>query len=77
VYRLHLSHMKDAQGHWFVNMFFVRFLTNYEAPAFYLILNDVRCLNALLSTGLLPLNLAHLLWKQDLESYEYFEACSH
>jgi hypothetical protein len=34
MYLLHLAHMKDAQGHWFVNMFFVRSPPNYEAPDF-------------------------------------------
>jgi hypothetical protein len=77
VYRLHLAHAKDTQGRWFVNMFFVRFPPNHEAPALYLMLTDERCLNALLSAGLFPSTSAHLFWKRDLESYEYLEACSH
>jgi hypothetical protein len=77
MYRLHLAHTKDTQGHWFVNMFFVRFPPNHEAPALYLMLTDERCLNALLSVGLFPSTSAHLFWKRDLESYEYLEACSH
>jgi hypothetical protein len=77
VYCLHLAHAKDAQGRWFMNMFFVRFPPNHEAPTLYLVLTDERCLNALLSMGLIPSTLAHLFWKQDLESYEYLEACNH
>jgi hypothetical protein len=74
---LHLVHLKDAQGCWFVNMFFVRVTTNHQYIDLYLMLNDERFLNALLSMGLLPSNLAHLFWKQDLESYEYLEDCNH
>jgi hypothetical protein len=74
---LHLVHVKDAHGCWFVNMFFVRVPPNHQAPALYLMLNDERFLNALLSVGLLPSNSTHLFWKRDLESYEYLEACSH
>jgi hypothetical protein len=77
MYYLHLAHAKDAQGRWFVNMFFIRFPPNHEAPALYLMLTDERCLNALLSVGLLPSTSTHLFWKRDLESYEYLEACSH
>jgi hypothetical protein len=47
-------------GHWFVNMFFVRFPPNYEAPSLYLMLTDERFLNVVLSTGLLPSTSAHL-----------------
>jgi hypothetical protein len=60
MYNLHLAHVKDTQGHWFVNMFFVRFPPNRQAPALYLVLNDERFLNDILSTGLLPLNSTHL-----------------
>ena len=77
VYRLHLAHVKDAQGHWFVNMFFIRFPPNYEAPTLYLVMNDERCLNSLLSAGLFPSTSAHLFWKWDLGSYEYLDNCSH
>jgi hypothetical protein len=77
MYRFHLSHTKDAQGRWSVNLFFVRFPPNHEAPALYLVLTDERFLNALLLVGLFPSTSAPLLWKQDLESYEYLEACSH
>jgi hypothetical protein len=77
MYRLHLAHTKDTHGHWFVNMFFVQFPPNHQALALYLMLNDERCLNALLSAGLLPSTSTHLLWRRDLESYEYLEACSH
>jgi hypothetical protein len=63
VYRLHLAHAKDAQGHWFVNMFFIQFPPNHEALALYLMPTDERCLNALLLAGLFPLNSTHLLWK--------------
>jgi hypothetical protein len=77
VYRLHLEHKKDTQGRWFVNMFFVRFTPNHEAPTLYLVLTDERCLNDLISVGLFPSNSTHLFRKWDLESYEYLEACSH
>jgi hypothetical protein len=60
MYRLHLGHAKDAQGHWFMKMFFVLFPPNHEAHDLYLMLNDERCLNAFLSAGLLPSTLAHL-----------------
>jgi hypothetical protein len=60
MYHLHLAHAKDAQGRWFVNMFFVRSPSNHEAPALFLVLTDERCLNALLSAGLFPLTSAHL-----------------
>jgi hypothetical protein len=74
---LHLVHAKDAQGHWFMNMFFIRVPPNHQAIALYLMLTDERCLNALLSVGLLPSTSTHLFWKRGLESYEYLEACSH
>ena len=74
---VHLVHAKDAQVRRFMNIFFVRFPPNHQAPALYLVLNDERCLNSLLSSGLLPLMPAHLFWRQDLDSYEYLEACSH
>ena len=77
MYRLHFAHAKDAQGRWFVNMFFIRSPPNHEAPNLFLILIDERCLNALLSMGLFPSKSTHLFWKRDLESYEYLEACSH
>jgi hypothetical protein len=48
MYRLHLAHAKDAQGHWFVKMFFIRLPPNHEAPALYLVLTDERCLISLL-----------------------------
>jgi hypothetical protein len=60
VYSLHLAHMKDVQGHWFMNFFFFLFPPNHEALALYLVLIDEICLNALLSTGLFPSNSAHL-----------------
>jgi hypothetical protein len=34
VHCLHMVHAKDAQGRWFVNMFFVRVPPNHEAIAF-------------------------------------------
>ena len=76
VYRLHLVHVKDAQGRWFVNVFFFQSPPNHEAHALFLMLNDERCLNALLLAVFLRSNSSHLLWKRDLESYEYLEACS-
>jgi hypothetical protein len=48
MYRLHLAHAKDTQGHWFMNMFFIQFPPNHEAPALYLVLTDERFLNAIL-----------------------------
>jgi hypothetical protein len=48
MYRLHLAHTKDAHGHWFVNMFFVRFHPNHQAYDLYLMFNDERFLNSLL-----------------------------
>jgi hypothetical protein len=77
VYRLHLAHAKDAQVHWFVNMFFVRSPPNYEAPALFLVLTDERCLNSLLLAGLFPLTSSHLFGIWDLEFYEYLKDCSH
>jgi hypothetical protein len=73
---LHPVHAKDAQGHWFMNMFFVQVPPNHQATTLYLMLNDERFLNSLLLVGLLPLNSAHLFWKCDLDSYEYLEACN-
>jgi hypothetical protein len=60
MYRLHLEHAKDTQGHWFLNMFFVRSPPNHEAPSLFLMLIDDRCLNDLLSVGLFPSTLAHV-----------------
>jgi hypothetical protein len=48
VYYLHLVHVRDAHGHWFVNILFIRAPSNYQAIALYLALDDERCLNALL-----------------------------
>ena len=76
MYLFHLAHVKDAQGRWFMNMFFIQVPPNHQDIAFYLVLTDERCLNSLLSLGLLPSNSAQLFWKRDLESYEYLEACS-
>jgi hypothetical protein len=77
MYHLHLTHAKDAQGCWFVNMFFVRSPPNHEAPALFFVLYDERCLNALLSAGLFPSTSDHVFWIRDLDFYEYLEACSH
>jgi hypothetical protein len=77
MYRLHLAHVKETQGHWFVNMFFVRSPPNHEAPTLFLVLTDERCLNALLSVGLFPSTSSHLFWIWDLDFYEYLEACIH
>jgi hypothetical protein len=74
---LHLVHEKDTQVCWIMNMFFVQVPQNHQYISLYLMLNDERCLNALLSVGLLPLTSTHLLWKQGLESHDYLEACSH
>jgi hypothetical protein len=77
MYHFHLAHAKDTQGRWFVNLFFVRFPPNHEAIALYLMMNDERFLNSLFSVNLFPSNSTHLLWKRNLESYEYLESCSH
>jgi hypothetical protein len=77
VYHLCFIHAKDAQGRWFVNMFFVPSPPNHEAPSLFLVLTDERCLNTLLSVGLFPLTSAHLVWIHDLEFYGYLEACNH
>jgi hypothetical protein len=77
MYHLHLAHVKDAQGHWFFNMFFIRFPPNHEALDLYLVLTDERCLNYVLSTSFFPSNSAYLFWIWDLDSYEYLEAYSH
>jgi hypothetical protein len=63
MYHLHLAHVKDAQGHWFLNMFFIRFPPNHQAHALYLMLNDERFLNALLSASLLPSTSSHMFWR--------------
>jgi hypothetical protein len=52
MYRVHLVHTKDAQGRWFMNMFFVQSPPNHEALALFLMLTDERCLNALLLASL-------------------------
>jgi hypothetical protein len=40
-------------------------------------LDDERLFNYLLSVSLLPLTSSHLLWNQDIYSYEYLEDFSH
>ena len=60
MYLLHLAHAKDTQGRWFMNMFFIRSPPNHEALALFLMLNDERFLNYLLSVGLFPSTSAHL-----------------
>jgi hypothetical protein len=77
VYYLHLVHVRDAHGHWFVNILFIRDPPNYQDISLYLMMDDERFLNALLSVGLLPSTSAHLFWNRYLASYEYIEACSH
>ena len=77
VYRLHLAHVKNTQGHWFVNMFFIRYPPNHEASSLFIMLTDERFLNSLLSASLFPSTSAHLFQIWDLEFYEYLEACSH
>jgi hypothetical protein len=61
MYRFHLAHVKDAEGRWFMNLFFIRFPPNHEAPTLYLALTDERFLNALLSVGLFPSTSTHYL----------------
>jgi hypothetical protein len=70
MYYLHMVHVRDAYDHWFLNILFVRDPPNYQDISLYLVLDEEIFLNALLSIGLLPLNSTHLLWNQDLESYE-------
>jgi hypothetical protein len=77
VHDLHLVNARDAHCHWFMNIIFIRAPPNHQTIYLYLMLDDERFLNALLSVGLLPSNSTHLFWKQDLESYEYLEACNH
>jgi hypothetical protein len=60
---LHLVHARDAHGHWFMNILFIRAPPNHQAIALYLMLDDERFLNALLSVGLLPSTSTHLFWK--------------
>jgi hypothetical protein len=74
MYHLHLAHAKDAQGHWFMNMFFIRSPPN---NALFVVLTDERCLNAFLSVGIFPSTSTHVFWIRDLEFYEYLEVCSH
>jgi hypothetical protein len=57
---LHLVHVRDEQGRWFVNMIFVRAPPNHKGVSLYLILNDERFPNALLSASLLPSTSVHL-----------------
>jgi hypothetical protein len=61
MYHLYLAHAKDAQGRCFMNLFFVRFPPNHEAPTLYLLLTDERCLNYLLSVGLFPSTSTHYM----------------
>ena len=63
MYHFHLVHAKDAQGRWFMNMFFTRFPPNHQAPTLYLMLNDERCLNDLLLVGFLTLTSSYLFWR--------------
>jgi hypothetical protein len=63
VHYLHLVHARDAQGCWFMNILFVRDPPNNQAIALYLMLNDEKFPNALLSSDLLPSTSAHLFWK--------------
>jgi hypothetical protein len=60
---LHLVHARDAYDCWFVNILVVKDPPNHQAIALYLVLDDERCLNALLSVGLLPSTSTHLFWK--------------
>jgi hypothetical protein len=77
VHYLHMVHKKYEWGHWFMNILFIRVPPNNQDISLYLVLTDERCLNSLLSAGLLKSNSSHLFWKRGLESYEYLEACSH
>jgi hypothetical protein len=60
VHYLHMVHAKNAQGHWFVNILFVRVPPNHQSISLYLVLTDEQCLNDILLVGLLPSNSAHL-----------------
>jgi hypothetical protein len=77
MYYLHLVLTRGTHGHWFVNILFIWALPNHQDIALHLMLDDERCLNALLSMGVLPSTSAHLFWNRDLELYEYLEACNH
>jgi hypothetical protein len=61
VHYLHLVHAKDAQGRWFMKILFIRVPPNHQAISLYLMFIDERCLNDLLSMGILPSNSSHLL----------------
>jgi hypothetical protein len=60
---LHLVHARYAKGRWFMKILIIQSPSNHQAIALYLVLTDERCLNALLSTGLLSSNSAHIFWK--------------
>jgi hypothetical protein len=77
VYYLHLVHMRDTHGRWFMKILFIRALPNHQYISLHLVLDDEIYLNDLLSTGLLPSTSTHLLWNQDIELYEYLEAFDH
>jgi hypothetical protein len=49
VHYLHMVHVKDAHGHWFVNTLFIQVPPNHQDISLYLMLYDERFLNALLS----------------------------
>jgi hypothetical protein len=60
---LHLVHTRDTQGHWFMNILFVRSPPNHQDISLCLVLTDERFPNALLSVGLFPSTSSHLFWK--------------
>jgi hypothetical protein len=72
----HLVHERDAHDRWFMNILFFQSPPNHKVISLYLMLDDERCLNALISMGLLPSTSAHLFWNHDLDYYEYLKACS-
>jgi hypothetical protein len=47
-----MVHARDAHGHWFVNIIFVRDPPNHQDIALYLMMIDERFPNSLLSVGL-------------------------
>jgi hypothetical protein len=68
MYYFHLVHVRDAHGHWFMNILFIQALPNHQYILLYITLDDERCLNSLLSAGLLPSTSNHLFWNGDIES---------
>jgi hypothetical protein len=54
---------EGCTGSLFMNILFVQDSPNHKAISLYLMLNDERFPNSLLSVGLLPSTSNHILWK--------------